>query len=75
MDDTESTRRVFNGVLAETNMDRIVERAITSLVERGRMTSQEAAVKRAELRQAQDAARDRAELRQGADKAQMEGEG
>ncbi len=75
MDDTETTVRLFNGVPVETDMDRMVERAITSLVERGKMTSKEAVVKRAELRQAQDAARDRAEHRQASDKAQIEGEG
>jgi len=56
-------------------MDRMVERAIASLVERGKMTPEEAAVKRAELRQSVDAAGKRAERRHVSDKAQMDGEG
>jgi len=47
----------FYGVPMETDMNRMLERAITSLVERGKMTPEEAAAKRAELWPAQDTVR------------------
>jgi len=59
--DTEPTRRKIDDIPVETNMDLMLERAIASLVERGKMTPEDAATKRADLWQSRDAARDRAD--------------
>jgi len=74
MSDREHARRVFGEPHMETDMDLMTERAITSMVERGTMTPEEAVVKRADLRQAVDAAGERAERRLASDSARVDGE-
>ncbi len=74
MSDREHAHRVFGEPHMETDMDLMTERAITSMVERGTMTLEEAVVKRADLRQAVDAAGERAERRPASDSAPVDGE-
>jgi len=74
MSDTETTGRLCKDMPVETNIDLMVERAIGSLVARGEMSPEDAAVKRADLRHAQEAAWDRAETQQIAARAQMDGD-
>jgi len=76
MSDGEHKRRVYGDPHMDTNMDLMTERAIASLVERGAMTPEEAAMKRTELRQSRDAAGDRADRaeRRRPDKARGDGE-
>jgi len=74
MSDAKQEGDSFYGLPIETDMDRMVERAIASLVERGKMTPEEAAVKRAELRQSQDVAGERTDPRQAADEARIDEE-
>lgn len=74
MNDREHNRSI-DGIPIETDMDRMVERAIASLVERGKMTLDEAAAKRAELGLTVDEARERAERQRASETVQMDGEG